>query len=91
MEWKDRFSATVRDRLEESAISVVMREAARQGALMLSAGEPMAELYPEKELRESFQKVLAEGRVNWGYTPHRRGVPDLLRWIVEWMGRDGLL
>ena len=62
MEWKDRFSATVRDRLEESAISVVMREAARQGALMLSAGEPMAELYPEKELRESFQKVLAEGR-----------------------------
>ena len=91
MEWKDRFSATVRDRLEESAISVVMREAARQGALMLSAGEPMAELYPEKELRESFQKVLAEGRVKWGYTPHRRGVPDLLRWIVEWMGRDGLL
>ena len=91
MEWKDRFSATVRDRLEESAISVVMREAARQGALMLSAGEPMAELYPEKELRGSFRKVLAEGRVNWGYTPHRRGVPDLLRWIVEWMGRDGLL
>ncbi len=91
MEWKDRFSATVRDRLEESAISVVMREAVRQGALMLSAGEPMAELYPEEELRESFQKVLAQGRVRWGYTPHRRGVPDLLRWIVEWMGSDGLL
>ena len=33
MDWKDRFSATVRDRLEESALSVVMREASRQGAL----------------------------------------------------------
>ncbi len=33
MDWKSCFSATVRDRPEESALSVVMREASRQGAL----------------------------------------------------------
>lgn len=91
MEWMNRFSMTVRDRLGDSAISMVTREAIRQGALMLSIGEPMAELYSVEELRDSFHKVLAQDRVKWGYTPHRRGVPDLRRWIVAWMGEDGLL
>ncbi|KUK60881.1 MAG: Putative transcriptional regulator, GntR family [Synergistales bacterium 57_84] len=91
MEWEGRFNMIVRDRLEDSAIAEAMKEAAREGAMMLSAGEPMVDLYPVEELRESFRKVLSGDLSSWGYSPNRSGVPQLQQWIAKWMGENGLL
>jgi hypothetical protein len=78
MDWGNRFSRTVTDRLEDSAIALMMREAAREGALMLAAGEPMKELYPVEQLRESFLRVLSDESNYWGYSKYRTGVNHCL-------------
>ncbi len=91
MDWGNRFSRTVTDRLEDSAIALMMREAAREGALMLSAGEPMKELYPVEQLRESFLRVLSDESNYWGYSKYRTGVKPLLEWTERWMREEGLL
>jgi len=91
MEWKRYFSSMVNERLEDSAIAVVMKTAALEDALLLAAGEPLAELCPEEELKASFRRALEQEDHTWGYSQHRTGVPLLREWIAEWMKRDGLL
>lgn len=91
MDWSIRFSKTVTDRLEDSAIAMIMKTAADEDALLIAAGEPLEELCPTEKLKAAFQRAHAHDAHTWGYSHSRTGVPLLRKWISEWMKADGLL
>jgi 2-aminoadipate transaminase len=91
MDWSNRFSDKVNIRLEDSAIAVMMNIAAREGALLLAAGEPLEELCPSERLKKAFERAHAQEAHTWGYSQSRTGVFLLRKWIFEWMMSDGLL
>jgi len=91
MDWSNRFSDIVRERLEDSAIAVMMNIAAREGALLLAAGEPLEALCPSERLKKAFERAHEQESHTWGYSHSRTGVLLLRRWTFERMKSDGLL
>lgn len=89
-DFHDQLSTMAKERLEPSEIGVMGRLAAEHNAISFTMGEPSADIYPVTELRKAFASIFDDTSL-LAYYKHDFGLTELREWIVERMGKDGMI
>lgn len=78
-------------RMYDSQIQEMMELVHSFNALSFTAGEPSADLLPQKRIEDAFSKAFECGENILGYYHDTAGHVELREWIASWMKADGLM
>lgn len=77
--------------LHDSEIQDMIELVHTSGALSFTAGEPSADLIPDRDIRKGLCDAFAKENELMGYYHDSSGLVELREWIAEWMKSGGLL
>ncbi|MCD6183820.1 MAG: PLP-dependent aminotransferase family protein, partial [Thermovirga sp.] len=78
-------------RMYDSKIQEMMELVHSFNALSFTAGEPSADLIPQKRIKDAFSKAFECGEDILGYYHDIAGHVGLREWIASWMKAEGLM
>lgn len=85
--FQNQLSAMAKERLDPSEIGMMIKLTIDNKAISFTAGEPSADIYPLKELKDAFTTIFDDTSL-LAYYKEDFGLVELREWIVERMKKD---